>query len=34
MNTYTVTTKEDKRLQVSGALMLPWYFLYASKEER
>lgn len=31
MQTYTVKTKDDKRLQISGALLMPWYFIYASK---
>lgn len=31
IGTYTVTTKEEKRLQVSGAMLLPWYFILAMK---
>lgn len=31
MGTYTIMTKENKRLQVSGALMMPWYFIYAER---
>lgn len=31
LGTYTIKTAEGKNLQVSGGLMLPWYFIYASK---
>lgn len=31
IGTYTIKTKEDKRLQVSAALLMPWYFIVASK---
>lgn len=31
MGTYTIMTAEQKRLQVSGALMMPWYFIYAER---
>lgn len=31
MGTYTIMTAEKKRLQVSGALMMPWYFIYAER---
>ncbi len=31
IGTYTVRTQEDKRLQISAALMMPWYFIVASK---
>lgn len=29
--TYTVNTAEGKRIQISGALMMPWYFVVAYK---
>lgn len=32
MGTYTKTTKEGERLQISGPLLMPWYFVYAKKE--
>lgn len=31
IGTYTVKTVEGKRLQISAALMMPWYFIVASK---
>lgn len=31
LGTYTVKTKKDKRIQISAALMMPWYFMIASK---
>lgn len=31
IGTYTVKTADNRRLQVSGALMMPWYFIIASK---
>ncbi len=31
MGTYTLTTLQNKRLQISGALMMPWYFVYAER---
>lgn len=32
MGTYTITTLDQKRLQISGALMMPWYFVFAKKQ--
>lgn len=29
--TYTIRTADGKRLQISGAMLMPWYFIYASK---
>lgn len=29
--TYTVKTEEGKRLQISAAMLMPWYFIFASK---
>lgn len=31
MGTYTIMTAEKKRMQVSGAIMMPWYFIYAER---
>ena len=31
MATYTETTSDGRRLQISGALMMPWYFILACK---
>ncbi len=31
VGTYTIKTEENKRLQISAALMMPWYFIVASK---
>jgi len=31
MGTYTVMTKDNERLQISGALLMPWYFIIAKK---
>ena len=31
MSTYTVKTVEGKRLQISGPLLMNWYFIFASK---
>lgn len=31
LGTYTIKTEDKKRIQVSGALMMPWYFIVASK---
>lgn len=31
MGTYTVKTENGKRLQISGAMLMPWYFIYAAK---
>ena len=31
MGTYTVKTEDGKRLQISGALLMPWYSVYAAK---
>ncbi len=31
LGTYTIKTEDEKRIQVSGALMMPWYFIVASK---
>lgn len=32
LGTYTVKTEEGKRLQISAAMLMPWYFLYAAKK--
>lgn len=32
IGTYTIRTEEGKRLQISAALMLPWYFVYAERQ--
>jgi len=29
--TYTVKTEEGRRLQISAAMLMPWYFIFASK---
>lgn len=29
--TYTIRTENGKRLQMSGAMIMPWYFVFASK---
>ena len=29
--TYTVNTEQGERLQISGALQMPWYFVYAER---
>lgn len=29
--TYTVKTEQGKRIQISGGMMMPWYFVYAEK---
>lgn len=31
--TYTIRTEDGKRMQISGAMLMPWYFIYASKSE-
>jgi ubiquinone/menaquinone biosynthesis C-methylase UbiE len=31
IGTYTIKTETGKRLQISAAMMLPWYFIVASK---
>ena len=31
MGTYTLMTSQNKRIQISGALMMPWYFVYAER---
>lgn len=31
MGTYTVKTADQKRMQVSGALLMPWYFIFAGR---
>ena len=31
MGTYTQKTEDGKRLQISGPLLMPWYFIVASK---
>lgn len=31
IGTYTIKTEGEKRIQVSGALMMPWHFIVASK---
>jgi hypothetical protein len=32
MGTYTKTLPNGKRLQISGPLLMNWYFIYAAKE--
>ena len=29
--TYTIKTEDGRRIQISGAMLMPWYFIYASK---
>lgn len=29
--TYTIKTKEGRRLQLSAAMLMPWYFIYAER---
>lgn len=29
--TYTVKTEQGKRLQISGGMMMPWYFVFVEK---
>lgn len=31
MGTYTEKTEDGRRLQISGALLMPWYFIYSEK---
>lgn len=31
IGTYTVKTSDNKRIQISAGLMMPWYFIFASK---
>lgn len=31
MGTYTVKTEDGERLQISGALLMPWYFVLAKR---
>lgn len=31
VGTYTMKTEDGKRLQISGAMLMPWYFIYAAK---
>ena len=31
MQTYTETLQNGKRLQISGPLLMNWYFIYAEK---
>lgn len=31
LGTYTIKTEKGKRIQISGGLMLPWYFIIAEK---
>lgn len=31
LGTYTVKTEDGKRLQISAAMLMPWYFIYAAK---
>lgn len=31
IGTYTIMTLEKRRLQISGALMMPWYFIYVER---
>ncbi len=30
--TYTIKTEDGKRLQISAAMLMPWYFIFASKQ--
>lgn len=30
--TYTIKTSEDRRLQISAGMLMPWFFIYAQKE--
>ena len=32
VGTYTMKLKDGYRLQISGAMLMPWYFIYASRE--
>ncbi len=32
MGTYTVMTKKGNLMQISGPLLMPWWFCYAAKE--
>lgn len=32
MGTYTVKTADRKRMQISGALLMPWYFMFAARQ--
>lgn len=32
VGTYTVRTEDGHRMQISAALLMPWYFIYAAKE--
>lgn len=32
MQTYTETTADGRRLQISGPLLMSWYFIYAAKQ--
>ena len=32
IGTYTVKLENKKRIQISAALMMPWYFIVASKD--
>lgn len=31
MGTYTIMTADQRRMQISGALLMPWYFVLATK---
>ena len=31
IGTYTIKSEEGKRIQISAGLMMPWYFIVASK---
>lgn len=31
IGTYTINTEDGKRIQISGGLMMPWYFVVAYK---
>ncbi len=33
MQTYTIPTADGTRMQVSGAMLLPWYFIYAERTD-
>ncbi len=32
IGTYTVKKEDGGRIQISGAMMMPWYFVYAERE--
>lgn len=32
IGTYTIKTEDGKRLQISAAMLMPWYFIYAERK--